>query len=259
MHGTLRGVICSYDEGAAPDVGALVSEARAVRSVSALDAVADVSTPHVEPWMLGRAPAGAPRVLLIDTGFKRTIARCLSDRGLEVVVAPHRVSLETVETLCPDGVLLSNGPGDPENVMALVELTRRLIARRIPLFGICLGHQIVGLAAGGRTSRLPFGHHGSNHPVSEVRTGRVTITSQNHTFQVDAASVPARSGYYVSHVNLSDGSVEGLAHDKLPVFSVQYHPEAAPGPEDNRTLFDRFAALVRERQVTRELPTAMAG
>jgi carbamoyl-phosphate synthase small subunit len=110
--------------------------------------------------------------------------------------------------------------------------------------GICLGHQILGLAAGGSTSRLPFGHHGANHPVHELRSGRVTVTSQNHNFQVNAASLPAASGLYVSSINLSDGSVEGLAHETLPVFSVQYHPEAAPGPEDNRYLFDRFAELV---------------
>ena len=114
--------------------------------------------------------------------------------------------------------------------------------------GICLGHQILGLAAGAAHLRLPFGHHGGNHPVREVRTGRVSVTSQNHNFQVDAAGIPRDSGLYVSHINLSDGSVEGLAHEELPVFSVQYHPEAAPGPEDNRELFDRFAALIaRER------------
>jgi carbamoyl-phosphate synthase small subunit len=117
--------------------------------------------------------------------------------------------------------------------------------------GICLGHQILGLAAGARTSRLPFGHHGANHPVKELRTGRVTVTSQNHNFQVDAATLPTESGFYVSHLNLSDGSVEGLAHESLPVFSVQYHPEAAPGPEDNRALFDRFAEQVRTHRAAR--------
>jgi carbamoyl-phosphate synthase small subunit len=192
-----------------------------------------------------------PCVALIDTGFKHNIARCLAERGLEVVVAPPRVSLADLERLHPDGVLLANGPGDPESVLGLVELTRTLIERRIPLMGICLGHQILGLAAGATTSRLPFGHHGANHPVKELRTGKVTITSQNHTFQVDANTLPPESGFCVSHVNLSDGSVEGLAHETLPVFSVQYHPEAAPGPEDNRTLFDRFVALIdagRERR-----------
>ncbi len=192
---------------------------------------------------------GAPRVLLIDTGYKQNIARSLARRGLEVVIAPHTVTLADVRRINPDGVLLSNGPGDPESVANLVELTRALVwEEKIPLMGICLGHQILGLAAGARTSRLLFGHHGVNHPVREVRTGRVTVTSQNHNFQVDAATIPAASGLYVSHVNLSDGSVEGMAHETLPVFSVQYHPEAAPGPEDNQYLFDRFAAMVGERR-----------
>ncbi len=151
-------------------------------------------------------------------------------------------------------MVLSNGPGDPESVAGLVTLTRALLARRMPLLGICLGHQILGLAAGARTSRLPFGHHGANHPVKELRTGRVTVTSQNHNFQVEAASLPPGSGFYVSHLNLSDGSVEGLAHESLPVFSVQFHPEAAPGPEDNRELFDRFVA-----RVARSRPALLAG
>ncbi len=208
---------------------------------------------RLEPVMTGavmRLPftGDRPRVMLIDTGFKRNIARCLTARGLEVVIAPHNTTMEDVCQLNPDGVLLSNGPGDPESVVGLVRLAQGLIAAHIPLMGICLGHQILGLAVGASTSRLPFGHHGSNHPVREVRTGRVTVTSQNHNFQVDAATLPIESGFYVSHVNLSDGSVEGLAHDHLPVFSVQYHPEAAPGPEDNQYLFDRFAALIEHER-----------
>ena len=279
--GTLRGVLRAYPAGAQPDsadLAALVAEAQQVASVSQLDVVGEVASPAEEAWeaMLANergadtaAAAAAPttllgansetrgRVLLVDTGFKRNIARCLAQRGLEVVVAPPRLSLADLDRLHPDGVLLSNGPGDPESVAGLVDLTRSLIERRMPLMGICLGHQIIGLAAGATTSRLPFGHHGANHPVKEVRTGRVTVTSQNHTFQVDAASLPPESGFYVSHLNLSDGSVEGLAHETLPVFSVQYHPEAAPGPEDNRMLFDRFAALIDEhreqkRQTERE-------
>jgi carbamoyl-phosphate synthase small subunit len=188
-------------------------------------------------------------VLLIDTGYKQNIARNLSRRGLEVIIAPHTVTLADVHRIQPDGVLLSNGPGDPESVASLVELTRALVwEEKLPLMGICLGHQILGLAAGGRTSRLLFGHHGANHPVREVRTGRVTVTSQNHNFQVDATTIPVESGLYISHINLSDGSVEGMAHDTLPVFSVQYHPEAAPGPEDNQQLFDRFTTMIRERR-----------
>lgn len=248
--GTLRGVIRAYSPGERPDPAALVAEARAVLTVSQLDVVGEVSCEAVEPWEQAAPRPGAPRVLLIDTGFKRNIARCLAARGLDVVLAPHDLDLAAVQRINPDGVLLSNGPGDPESVESLVALTRTLVwEERIPLMGICLGHQILGLAAGARTSRLPFGHHGANHPVREVRTGRVTVTSQNHNFQVDAESLPAESGLYVSHTNLSDGSVEGLAHESLPVFSVQYHPEAAPGPEDNRELFDRVAQMVlRERE-----------
>lgn len=264
--GTLRGVIRAFPAGEEIDVAALVAEAQAVRSVSDLDVVGEVSCEAMEEWeALGpklhkptpRAARGVrpqpkdgrPHVLLIDTGFKRNIARCLVERGATVVVAPHDADIATVEEIQPDGVLLSNGPGDPESVAQLVELVRELMARRIPVMGICLGHQVIGLAAGGRTSRLPFGHHGSNHPVREVRTGKVTVTSQNHNFQVDELSIPAESGFYVSHINLSDGSVEGLAHEELPIFSVQYHPEAAPGPEDNRELFDRFIAMMaRERE-----------
>jgi len=258
-HGTLRGVMRAFAPGATPDIPALVAEAQRVRTVTELDVVGEVSVQEVEPWLAPPAPRarsefGRPRVLLIDTGFKRNIARCLAERGLEVIVAPHSVDSGMLQAVRPDGVLLSNGPGDPESVGGLVELAREVMAQRIPLMGICLGHQLLGLAAGARTSRLPFGHHGANHPVREVRTGRVTVTSQNHNFQVDASTLPAASGFYVSHINLSDGSVEGLAHEELPVFSVQYHPEAEPGPEDNRELFDRFAALI-----ARERSTLLAG
>jgi carbamoyl-phosphate synthase small subunit len=256
MRGTLRGVIRAFDAVQTPDLAALIAEAQAIPSLSDLDVVAEVSSAAIEPWQPGPDRPDTPRVLLIDAGFKRNIARCLAQRGLEVVVAPHSLDLAAVEALHPDGVLISNGPGDPESVAGLVELARGLVERRIPLMGICLGHQILGLAAGARTSRLPFGHHGANHPVLEVRTGKVTVTSQNHNFQVDAASLPAGGGFYVSHVNLSDGSVEGLAHEELPVFSVQYHPEAAPGPEDNRELFDRFAAMI-ERTHKRDLGDAL--
>ena len=250
-HGSLRAVIRLYHAGEQPDVAALVAAAKRVRSVSELDVVGEVSTESLAPWETKpTASAGeAPRVLLIDTGFKRNIARQLVAHGMEVIIAPHQVDLETIKRIAPDGVLLSNGPGDPESVAALVTLARTLIYdERMPIMGICLGHQIIGLAAGAKTGRLLFGHHGANHPVREVRTGRVTVTSQNHNFQVLAETLPAESGFYVSHINLSDESVEGLAHDELPVFSVQYHPEASPGPEDNHYLFDQFAQMIaRER------------
>lgn len=243
--GSLRGVIHTFAPGQTPDLKALTAEARRVKSVSDIDVVREVSIDDLTPWETLPATTGAPRVLLVDTGFKRNIARQLTAHGMEVVVAPHTVDMSVIRKVNPDGILLSNGPGDPESVEELIALTRALIyEERIPLMGICLGHQIIGLAAGAKTGRLPFGHHGANHPVRDVRDGRVTVTSQNHNFQVLAETLPGESGFSVSHINLSDNSVEGLAHASLPVFSVQYHPEAAPGPEDNHFLFTQFRALM---------------
>src|SRR5207248_64412 len=161
-------------------------------------------------------------------------------RGADVVPLSWQARIADVLDSQVDGVVLSNGPGDPEQMDSAVALTRELELRSIPTLGICLGHQVLGLAAGGTTSRLGYGHHGGNHPVRELGTGRVHITSQNHEFQVDAESISERSGYFVSMVNLNDGSVEGLAHRELPIFSVQYHPEGCPGPQDNQYVFERF-------------------
>jgi carbamoyl-phosphate synthase small subunit len=259
-NGTLRGIIQTYTRDSEPDIALLSAAAQQVYRVTELDVVGEVArrrSGQPQDWIESTADhrgtsgkpeyGDTPTVLLIDTGFKQNIARCLTERGLRVLITPYTTDLAAVQQLSPDGIVLSNGPGDPESVAQLIDLTRNLItlAEPIPLLGICLGHQILGLAAGSSTSRLPFGHHGGNHPVREEATGIVTITSQNHNFQVDALSVPKQSGFYVSHINLSDGSVEGLAHEELPVFSVQYHPEAAPGPQDNRMIFDRFAALAR--------------
>ena len=264
--GTLRGVLRAYQPGHKPDLAALVAAARNVKSISHLDVIDEVSLGTVRPWYDSSRNSGSQgfnqatgpimaqgstpgRVVLIDTGYKEQIARCLSSCGLETILAPASINKGDLLALRPDGVLLANGPGDPETVASLIELTRQLLPTGMPLMGICLGHQILGLAAGARTSRLSFGHHGANHPVREVRTGRVTITAQNHNFQVDAASLPAESDFFVSHINLSDGSVEGLAHKTLPIFSVQYHPEASPGPHDNRYLFARFAKLIADHQL----------
>lgn len=246
-NGTLRGVVRTLAPGEAPDRAALVAAAQSVLTVTQLDVVDEVSISTITD--LTPDATATKRVVLIDTGYKKQIATSLAERGLGVTLVPHDISLAQLLDLNPDGVVLSNGPGDPETVTNLVALTQALMARQLPIMGICLGHQIIGLAAGAKTSRLPFGHHGCNHPVLEGRTDQVTITSQNHNFQVDEATLPPESGFYVSHRNVSDGSVEGLAHVTLPIFSVQYHPEAAPGPRDNRQLFDRFAALVRGENV----------
>jgi carbamoyl-phosphate synthase small subunit len=256
QHGSLRGVLRAFPADDKPDLDALKKLVAKVATVSQLDVVAEVSTPYERSWETPALPLDAPRIALIDTGFKRNIARSLAERGLDVTIAPHDVDLAWLHDFAPDGVLLANGPGDPESVENLIALTRALLDGRIPLMGVCLGHQILALAAGARTSRLPFGHHGANHPVREERTGRVTITAQNHTFQVEAASIPAASGFYVSHVNLSDGSVEGLAHESLRIFSVQFHPEASPGPEDNQYLFDQFAAHAQAHRAARRQPLA---
>ncbi|HLV98583.1 MAG TPA: glutamine-hydrolyzing carbamoyl-phosphate synthase small subunit [Ktedonobacterales bacterium] len=260
--GTLRGVLRAYQPGQKPALQELLAAARSVKTVSDLDVVEEVTLDDIRPWRpalaassplyaasASQSSSGNKRVVLIDTGYKEQIARCLSTCGLETILAPAHITTSELLTLQPNGVLLANGPGDPETVASLIEVCRTLLKTSIPLMGICLGHQVLGLAVGARTSRLPFGHHGANHPVREVRTGRVTITSQNHNFQVEAASLPPESGFYVSHLNLSDDSVEGLAHETLPVFSVQYHPEASPGPHDNRYLFEHFASLITERKL----------
>ncbi|MFI5273163.1 MAG: gamma-glutamyl-gamma-aminobutyrate hydrolase family protein, partial [Ktedonobacterales bacterium] len=182
-----------------------------------------------------------PRVVVIDTGVKQSILDCVASQGLEPLLVPPRISFNELWDLAPNGVVLGNGPGDPAHATRLIELTHSLIPTSIPLLGICLGHQIIALAAGARTSKLRFGHHGVNHPVRDLRTGCVTITTQNHTYQVEAASIPRHSGFRVSHINLLDGSVEGLYHASYPIFSVQFHPEAAPGPHDNLAIFATFA------------------
>jgi len=182
------------------------------------------------------------RVVVVDYGVKRNILRSLRSRGVEVEVLPHDSDLLAVLERRPNAVVLSNGPGDPAQLQPAVAMTRALI-QRLPVLGICLGHQLIGQAAGARTSRLPFGHHGGNHPVMDLRTGRVTMTSQNHEFQVDGDSLPRDSGFVVSHRNLHDGSVEGLTHERLAVRSVQFHPEGGPGPQDNQVIFDDFLDL----------------
>jgi carbamoyl-phosphate synthase small subunit len=241
--GTKRAVLTRY-EGEA-DVAALTARAGNVTPLSEKDLVHETATGYQYDFDLpGAPPETGPRIVVVDCGVKINIMRSLRRRGAGVVVVPHTATSAEIVALRPDGVLVVNGPGDPATLPAEVETVRGLLASGLPMMGICLGHQIIGQAIGGTTSRLRFGHHGGNHPVKDFATGRVHITSQNHEFQVDAVSIPPESGFVVSQINLNDGSVEGLAHPTRPVFSVQYHPEGSPGPQDNQYLFDRFLELV---------------
>lgn len=183
------------------------------------------------------------KVVAYDFGVKRNILRLMVDRGIELTVVPACTPVQDVLAMNPDGVFLSNGPGDPEPCTYAIEAARECLKRRIPLFGICLGHQIMGLAAGGKTLKMKFGHHGANHPVLDKQSGRVHITSQNHGFAVDADTLP--ENVEVTHVSLFDGSLQGMRFIDAPAMSFQGHPEASPGPHDIETLFDKFVELMK--------------
>ncbi len=247
-HGAQDGII-----GLAADEARLVERARSLPGIVGRDLVSEVTVAEPFTWREGAwdlvrgyqpAPPAECTVVAFDAGIKLNILRQLAASGCDVTVVPASTPAAAVMERKPDGVFLSNGPGDPEAVPYLVDTVRELIGK-IPVFGICLGHQILGLAAGGRTYKLSFGHHGANHPVKDLATGKVEITSQNHGFAVDPASV-AGKGWEPSHVNLNDNTCEGLRHRELPVFSVQYHPEASPGPHDANYLFHRFKQLMRK-------------
>ena len=249
-HGAQEGIISSVES----DVEALRQRARALPGLVGRDLVSEVTSDAPFTWSegvwdpaRGYGPAAPPRfkVVAYDAGIKLNILRQLASIGCEVTVVPATTPAAAVLERELDGVFLSNGPGDPEGVPYLIESVRELLPR-VPVFGICLGHQIMGLAAGGRTYKLPFGHHGANHPVKDTATGRVEITAQNHGFAVDPASV-ATHGWEPTHVNLNDGTCEGLRHREWPAFSVQYHPEASPGPHDASYLFHRFTDMMKKK------------
>lgn len=240
--GALRGVISTLDG----DRGSLLAKARAVPSMSGRNLAKVVTCEKPYAWEQGVGATPDLHVVVMDFGAKHGIMRCLAAMGARVTVVPASTTAAQILKLKPDGVMLSNGPGDPEPVTDAVATIRLLLAERMPLFGICLGHQLLGLALGGRTFKLKFGHHGSNHPVKDLATGRIEITSQNHGFCVDLESLPAE--VKTTHVNLNDGTSEGMAHATLPAFSVQYHPEASAGPHDSRYLFERFRALMLEKK-----------
>lgn len=198
------------------------------------------------------------KVVVMDFGAKQNILRCLKERNCLCTVVPAQTKAEEILALKPDGIMLSNGPGDPAAVTYAIETIRSLIQMQsdskiapLPIFGICLGHQLLGLALGGRTFKLKFGHRGANHPVKDMKTGKIEITTQNHGFCVDINSLPEKD-VQITHVNLNDGTLEGLRHKKLPLFSVQYHPESSAGPHDSRYLFDRFTDLMQSHSKEHE-------
>lgn len=249
-------VALAHDPEGRFDIAALVARARAWRGLVGLDLARDVTCAQSYRWdeMRWAWPQGYQRrqgaglrVVAIDYGAKRNILRCLASSGCEVTVLPATATAEEVLALQPEGVFLSNGPGDPAATgQYAVPMIRGVLAADLPLFGICLGHQMLALALGARTVKMNHGHHGANHPVKDLDTGKVEITSMNHGFTVDSQTLPP--GVLETHISLFDGSNCGIRIEGRPVFSVQYHPEASPGPQDSYHLFNRFAASMRQRR-----------
>ena len=247
----MKGVLSTVDL----DDASLLKKVQEAPGLVGLDLVQDVMPKESYDWdvslsELGRpsdyvsdaARTDGPHVVAIDYGMKWNIARYLRDLGCRVTIVPGTATADEILAMNPDGVFLSNGPGDPEPLTYAIETIQGLLGKK-PIFGICLGLQLLGLAFGGRTYKLRFGHRGANQPVLNVRTGKVEITSQNHGFAVDAASLP--SDVDVTHINLNDQTIEGIRHKVFPAFGVQYHPEAAAGPHDSHYLFAEFLALMQ--------------
>ena len=244
--------------GAGIDEAEAVRQARAFPGLSGMDLAKVVSVTRPYPWSEGtydldatrfRNRAARFRVVAYDFGIKRNILRLLADRGCQVTVVPAQTSAAEALAHEPNGVFLSNGPGDPAPCDYAIDAIREFIRQRVPVFGICLGHQLLGLAAGGKSMKMKFGHHGANHPVIDLESGRVMISSQNHGFAVDEASLPPN--VRTTHRSLFDGTLQGISLLDAPAFGFQGHPEASPGPRDVEVLFDRFAAMLQARVGTR--------
>ncbi len=248
--GVVRAIVSTIDL----DEASLLEKVRCAPGLDGIDLATTVTCEKTYEWSDGfvqlddRTPSDPPspryRVVAFDFGVKRNILRGLVETGFDVTVVPATASVAEVLATRPDGVFLSNGPGDPSAVTHVFPKIRALAEQRIPIFGICLGHQILGHVFGAKTRKMPFGHHGANHPVMDLKTEKIEITSQNHSYEVVADKLPDLE---VTHRNLNDGSIEGIRHRELPVFSVQYHPEASPGPRDAQYLFRRFRDLIESR------------
>jgi len=257
-HGASNGCILALAEGEAVKAAHIehaVSVAQQAPGMVGQDLAKVVSTSEPYEWTQTEWTLGAGygtqlspvrHVVALDFGIKKNILRMLSQRGCRVTVVPAQTSAKDILALNPDGVFLSNGPGDPEPCTYAIAATQELLAKQVPIFGICLGHQILALASGAKTFKMKFGHHGANHPVQDVATRHVAITSQNHGFAVDESALP--SNMSVTHVSLFDGTVQGLARTDCPAFGFQGHPEASPGPQDIGYLFDRFTALMETQK-----------
>jgi carbamoyl-phosphate synthase small subunit len=237
LQGAMKGCISTEDL----DPQRLLQKAREWTGLIGQDMVKYVTCEKPYKW----SHEGRFRVVAYDFGVKRNILRILSRLGCQITVVPAWTKAEEVMALDPDGIFLSNGPGDPQGVSYAVEEIKKLLDKR-PIFGICLGHQLLCLAFGGKTYKLKFGHRGGNHPVKDLRTGRISITSQNHGFCVDPESLPKE--VEITHINLYDHTLEGVRHKELPIFSVQFHPEASPGPHDAEYLFQEFIRLMEQRR-----------
>lgn len=256
--GVMRGILSTLDF----DIKSLMDKVQKSRTMVGQDLVREVSTKKKYEWDFAEwkwegqkeLPKLESHVIVMDFGAKQNILRCLRERGCKVTVVPANTSKDEILSLKPDGVMLSNGPGDPASVTYAIQTIGELINfiensknSSFPIFGICLGHQLLGLALGGKTFKLKFGHRGANHPVKDLATGKIEITAQNHGFCVDIESL-VNKDVEITHINLNDQTLEGMKHKTLPIFSVQYHPESSAGPHDSRYLFDRFIALIQSKK-----------